>query len=149
MTYFLVYWKPDTVLADEVSPRLFHSASNQYHRVAVGDVLWIVTSEEPDDLLLVGRQRVDRVVGQQEAEQLTKSSTLWKAEYHVFCNTPEEKGNLNISGWARQLRFDGAVTQLPEGFSGQHLQTMRRIEDVSGELLERLWSQREDVQGAP
>ena len=121
MTHYLVYWKPSTVVDDEPWPRIMHSASDQYHRLSIGDVLWVVTSEEPDDLVLIGRQRVDRIVGQEEAERITATPNLWKSEYHAICDEPQVKAYLNLSRWAPQLSFDGVVRQLPEGFTGQHL----------------------------
>jgi hypothetical protein len=113
-----------------------------FHR---GDVLWIVTSEGPDDLLLVGRQRVDRIVGQAEAERITGSQNLWKAEYHAMSDDPEDKANLDISRSARRLTFDGSVDRLPRGFTGRNLQTIRRLDEGSGAILERLWAQRHDA----
>jgi hypothetical protein len=89
MPHYLVYWKPTTVLEDEVWPTVEHSASDQYGKLAIGDVLWIVTSEGPDDLVLIGRQRVDRIVSQSTAEKLLRNPELWKAEFHAICDSPE------------------------------------------------------------
>jgi hypothetical protein len=139
MTHFLVYWKPDTVAANVSSPSLDHSASNQYHRIAIGDVLWVVTSEEPGDLVLVGRQRVDRVVNQAEAERQTLTRNLWQAEYHAICDEPEPKLNLDISSRAHDLTFDSDRDRLPPDFTGQHLQTMRCLDEETAEMLESIW----------
>jgi hypothetical protein len=144
VTDFLVYGNPSTVVADERWPFLYHSASDQYHRVAVGDCLWIVTSEGPDDLVLVGRQQVSKIVGQFEAEQLTATSNLWRSDYHAISDFPEEKVNLDISRYAPRLMFEGVVETLPKGFTGQHLQTMRRLYAGSATLLERLWARRHE-----
>jgi hypothetical protein len=76
MSDYLVYWKPSTVADDESQPTIPHSASNQYGKLTGGDVLWIVTSKGPNDLLLVGRQKVDRIVGQMEAERRLQESNL-------------------------------------------------------------------------
>ena len=145
MTHYLTYWKPSTVDLDKRDPTLAHTASNQFGRVAVGDTLWIVSSEEPDDLVLVGRLKVDRIVGQAEAERIL-GPNLWEAEYHTICDEPEDKIILNISRWARELGFDGVVDRLPEGFTGQHLQSMRRLDFDSANLLERLWTQRNEAE---
>jgi len=140
----MVYWKPQTVVADEQQSLLGHSASNQYDKVKVGDVLWIVTSEQADDLVLVGRQTVDRLVGQLEAQQITKSPDLWPADLHAITDKPEHKCNLNISDWASKVEFDGAVKYLPQGFSGQHMQAIRRLSSSGVSVLERLWARRDE-----
>lgn len=148
MSHFLVYWKASTVIDNQDSPNIKHSASNQYDRIRVGDCLWIVTSEGPNDLVLVGRQRVDRIVGQLEAEQLLHSPNLWQAEYHAISNEPEEKVYLNISRWARRLLFEGVVEDLPTDFTGKNLQAMRCLYDGSARLLERLWARRHEAESA-
>ncbi len=142
MSHYLVYWKAETVAADEHLTSLQHSASSQYGRLATHDVLWIVTSEAPDDLVLVGRQFVDHVVGQAEAQRRMLNTHLWEADYHVICDQPENKMNIDISSIANRLRFDGGVDELPEGFTGKNLQTMRRLDDRTAERLERIWENR-------
>lgn len=141
MTHYLKYWKPETVIANENMESLDHSASDQYDRVAIGDVLWIVTSEGPDDLVLVGRQRVDRIVSQTQAEAILGTSWLWEARYHAISNQPQPVVMVDISLYARRLGFEGTVEYLPEGFTGQHLQAMRRLDFESSGLLERLYAQ--------
>jgi hypothetical protein len=144
MAHYLVYWKAKTVADNESSVLLMHSASNQYEKVNVGDVLWIVSSEGPNDLVLVGRQSVDQLVGQLEAERTTNTRNLWAADRHAISKSPDEKANLNISPWAFDLEFDGGVDSLPEGFSGQHLQSIRRLTYSGINVLERLWARRNE-----
>jgi hypothetical protein len=144
MAHFLVYLKPGTVLADEHVANLPHSASNQYDRLSTRDVLWIVTSEGVDDLVLVGRQQVDRIVNQAEAEKLTLNRQVWQAKYHAVCDHPEQKMLIDISRRAMQLGFEGAIETLPSGFSGKNLQTMRRLDDDSAEMLQKIWDGRHD-----
>jgi hypothetical protein len=144
MEHYVVYWKAQTVADNESSVLLMHSASNQYEKVNVGDVLWIVSSEGPNDLVLVGRQSVDQIVGQLEAERITKKPNLWAADLHAISTSPEEKVNLDISPWAFDLEFDGGVDSLPDAFSGQHLQTLRRLTYSGISLLERLWARRDE-----
>lgn len=147
MAHYLAYWKPETaVVNDEGNPSLDHAASNQFGKVKPGDILWIVTSEGPGDLVLVGRLKVDKVVGQLEAERLTGSRDLWEADYHVICHSPEEKIYLDLSSRASRLSFEGAVDSLPEGFTGQHLQTMRRLDYHTEQYLEQLWARRNEVE---
>jgi hypothetical protein len=143
LNHFLLYWKPETVLVDQNQPVLTYVASQQLDKVRVGDVLWVVTSEESDDLILIGRLKVDRIVGQVEAEAIMGHKNLWKADSYAICDHPEEKMSLDISRWARSLRFEGGVDRLPEGFSGQHLQTMRSLDFSSARMLEKLLEQAE------
>ena len=144
MAHYLVYWKAQTVADNESSALLMHSASNQYEKVKVGDVSWIVSSEGPNDLVLVGRQSVDQMVGQLEAERITNNPNLWAADLHAITKLPEAKANLDISPWAFDLEFDGGVDSLPDGFSGQHLQTLRRLTYSGINVLERLWARRNE-----
>lgn len=146
MAHYLVYWKLETVESNvSHSDSLRHTASAQYGKVRAGDVLWIITSEGPDDLLLVGRQCADKVVRQLEAERILKKPDLWPSDYHVISNKPEKKAYLDISRWARRLSFDGVVQQLPEGFTGRNLQSMRCLDYESEMLMERLWAKRHDT----
>lgn len=108
-------------------------------------MLWIVTSEEPDDLLLMGRQRIDRMMNQTQADAHFDYSTIWRSKYHAITEEPEEIVNLTISHVAPQLRFDGTVESLPSGFTGQHLQRMRKLKPSAITLLEHLWMQRFDT----
>jgi hypothetical protein len=145
MAHYMVYWKPSTVAESEHLPGIQYSASNQYDKLAVGDVIWVVTSEGADDLVLVGRQRVDHLMGRVEAERCLGMTDLWDATHYAISDMPEEKAILDISRWASRLTFDGRVESLPPGFSGQHLQTMRRLAVDSVTLLEWLWSRSSDV----
>lgn len=141
MAAYLVYWKPETV-ADSQLPSLQYSASNQYGKLAIGDILWIVTSEGPNDLVLVGRQFVDQIVEYDEAVNRLGTTELWNAKFYALSDAPEAKENLTISSWASQLRFRGSANALPEGFTGRHFQTIRCLDEKSAELLERLWKSR-------
>lgn len=142
MAHYLIYWKPSTVADGLHLPRLEYSASNQYDKLSVGDILWVVTSEGPDDLVLVGRQRVDHLVHREDAERRLRRRNLWDAELYAITDLPEEKVMLDISRQAGDLTFDGVVESLPAGFTGQHLQTMRRLDGGAAALLERLWARR-------
>ena len=52
---------------------------------------------------------------------------------------------MDISRSARVLSFDGTVETLPEGFTGRHLQTMRRRDHDAATLLERLWAKHDEA----
>ena len=147
MAEYLIYWKPETVIRNqERNHCIFHTASNQYAKVNVGDRLWIVTSEAVDDLVLVGRQRIDRILSQSQANALFPGEPVWKARFHAICDKPEEIIALDISAWARRLSFDGSVEYLPKGFTGQHLQTMRRLTGEAVNELEKLWARHHEAE---
>jgi hypothetical protein len=55
--------------------------------------------------------------------------------YALDPQATSEAPALDISGLAPDLRFDGTPDRLPEHFTGQHLQSMRRLTDSSAERL--------------
>jgi hypothetical protein len=118
-----------------------HTSRNSFPKVGAGDVLWIVTSGGPDDLALVGRLRVDRILARAQAERALRRKNLWRADWYAICNAPKEQQiRMNISQYARKLSFDGGVTRLPTGFTGMNLQALRRLDDDGRELMEHLWA---------
>ena len=140
MSHFIAYWTPDSVAANEQRPLLGHVPSNQLHKVRIGSVLWVVTSEEPNDLVLVGRLRVDRILSQSQACAFLDDWNLWQAKYHAVCDEPQLKVNLDISRYARSLTFEGPTKRLPVGFTGQSFQALRRLDVSSANLHERLFA---------
>lgn len=142
---YMVYWKPSTVDCNLGMGEVNHTASNQYDRIRIGDVLWIVSSLGSNNLVLVGRQKVDRILDQDEAEALLGSDTLWIADYHVISEAPEELRLIDISDLAKRLRFIGTISKLPDGFSGKNLQTMRKLAPTSAELVQELWDNRKNL----
>ena len=149
MSQYLLYWKPEVAQRTEDEPLIAHAASDQLDKVGVGDVLWIVTSEGPDDLILVGRLRVDRIVGQEQAQRELRRTDLWEARYHAISDAPEEQVLLDISRFASNLTFDGTVECLPAGFTGRNLQAMRRLDCGGSEWMEYLWARRSENQDIP
>ena len=149
MSHYLLYWKPEVAQRTENEPLIDHAASNQLDRVGTGDVLWIVTSEGPDDLVLVGRLRVGRIVGQEQAEHELRRTNLWEARYHAIADSPEEQVLLDISRYAPNLTFDGSVECLPLEFTGKNLQSMRRLDGDGEALMEYIWSRRNEIEGPP
>lgn len=141
MTHYLIYWKPETskFAYTQTDELLCHSASEQYRKLGIGDVLWIVGCYEPDHLLLVGRQRVDRILSQHDADRLYEED-LWEANYRAISNEPERPRRTDISSIARDLQFvSETANSLPRGFTGQHLQSMRRLDRESEKMMEEAW----------
>jgi 5-methylcytosine-specific restriction enzyme A len=146
MAHYLLYWRPDTVRNMRSDTLLYYAGSDQFTRmhVAPGDVLWGVTSFEPGDLRLVGRIQVSEVTTSRErASKLARGGWLWEHAGEFVFGTPETsrpKQDLDISEAATTLTFERNAERLPENFSGQHLQSMRRLTDASAGLLEQQWS---------
>jgi hypothetical protein len=138
MTDYLFYWRKTT--ADQFgSARLIHAASDQFGRLSSGDRLWITTTLA-GDLQLLGRIDVAKVTGQKEAAETLADGNLWEARYHVLADTETVMPAVRISiqDLAPELRFLGASDRLTlrEGrVNAQELQTMRRLDSSSVELL--------------
>ena len=143
MPDYLFYWKPETVNATPEHGPLLYSASDQFDRLASGDVLWIVTSQGRNDLRLVGRIAVMQVTSSQaEARAHVGRQDLWEAGWYALAD-PEQaqpKQDLSIGHIAAELRFEGTPDHLPADFSGQNLQSMRRLTTESADLLEQQWT---------
>lgn len=70
----LSYWKPETADANlERGGLLNHAASDQFHRVHVGDTVWVVTVRT-GDLRLLGRIKVGEVVDDAHTQLRLRSS---------------------------------------------------------------------------
>ena len=138
MSHHLSYWKPKTLEDHASHPILVHSASPQYKRLEIGDVIWIVSSRKTTHLELFARIRVDHIVGQERAEEILQQD-LWYSDYHVLTDKPEKTKRLDISKLALKLRFEGVNDRLPEDFSGRHFQSMRKLRATSIDLIENLW----------
>ncbi len=68
---------------------------------------------------------------------------LWQADTYALdptSRTPIDP--TDISALALDLRFSGRPDRLPANFSGQHLQSIRQLDDRSAERLEQLWAAR-------
>jgi hypothetical protein len=146
MSDWLIYWRPATFLNALIddSP-IDHTASNQYKRIAVGDTLWVVGSPKSRNMILIGKQRVDRVVDQDKAEAIT-GEMLWEADYHAMTEKPLPKVCIPMeSKFIESLRFIGNSKRLPPNFSGCHLQTMRRLSPESVKALSGLWENRKKL----
>lgn len=88
-THFFSYWKlPQVVrhLDDEGNHPVRHTGSEQLDKVAVGDVIWIITVKD-GDLLSVGRLPVEYLVNREEAmKMLDADEFLWKSSLHAICD---------------------------------------------------------------
>lgn len=143
----LSYWKPETADVNlELSGLLNHAASNQFHRVQIGDLVWIVTVRG-GDLRLLGRIVVGEITHGAKAAKVLGTSDLWEADYHILAEAGSAHAiqDISVAYLAHQLRFrsrtgrDRLVVH-NEGVNPQQLQTMRILSSHSARLLEEALS---------
>ena len=142
MAHYLFYWRPDTV-DDAPDGPLLYGASEQFERLASGDVLWLVTSRSRGSLTLVGRLSIARVTdSRSDAQAWVGRDDLWEASWYALADKDQAltKRALDISDFAPNLTFEGTPSGLPTRFTGQHLQSMRKLLPQATALLERAWA---------
>ena len=84
-------------------------------------------------LVLGGRLAVARCVGRRTAERALGSEDLWDARYYALTGTPEPWRQVDVTGLALRLRFDGDADRLPLKFTGKNLQSIRTLtSDAAG-----------------
>jgi len=139
---FLVYWLPDQIRAAIKDGLLKHAASEQFGRVARGDVLWITGKGPTEPLITVGPLHVAEIVSQRKAERRFQCP-LWGARYHALCTPDTETAacEVPLTPILRDLEFDSRRSprldlQKP---LGQQLQAMRQLTEPSAETLAKLW----------
>lgn len=135
MAAFLRYVRPGNV-----GKTSDYAASDQLDRVAGGDELWTVTSVR-QRLFLRGHLHVGRIVARRKAEMLLGRTDLWEAKWYAIAQdeTIEPAKNIDVTELAEDLRFDGGVPRLPDHWTPQSLQTMRKLTVVSAGLLREAW----------
>jgi hypothetical protein len=146
---FLLYWLPETVERHlNENYLLNHAGSNQLNRAAAGDVLWIVTTGEADELGLAGRLQVGAVVSLAEARRRLGRNGLWASRWHAIASagTVRRMCGSSLIDVAHQLRFvDTGATQLfvsaHGGVSSDQLRRMRELDGASSRLLSRTFNQ--------
>ncbi len=144
--YFMKYWIYHTV-EPQLGSRMVYSASVQYRRIDIGDVIWFVTLvPKIEHLLLFARLRVDWLGTREDAAQrLSRPSTdLWDAP--IYAMTPPEQAEtfrlVDLDDQAGRLRFNSAAGRrsLPRFNRAQALQTMRELTPETNAMLEAIWS---------
>lgn len=147
--HFLQYWKPQ--IADYNIRRggpVNHSAGDQLAKVKPGDTVWIVTVRAPGKLALLGRIRVARCTGYDEALRLLDEPDIWPANHHVIARPGTEHDPINVSlqDVAGKLRFQSPTGRdrltLRSGLVEPYqLQAMRELTPESADLLQRKFPQ--------
>lgn len=151
---FMLYWRPETVESHlNENYLLNHAGSNQLNRAAAGDVLWIVTTGEADELGLAGRLQVGAVVSLAEAKRRLGRDDLWASDWHALAapGTSRRMCGLSLIDIAHQLRFvDIGPAQLlvsaHGGVSSDQLRRMRELDGASVRLLSQAFNQRPLIQ---
>ncbi len=147
MADFLLYWRPSTVESTPVDREQWWAGSSQFaeDRVRSGDLIWAVTSFAAEDLCLVARIPVERVVHSRAAAVAIVGEDAWRDASHFAIGTKKSsrpKQDINLSKIARRLAFDtkdAKSRRLPKGFDGKNLQAMRRLTPESSAVLQQAW----------
>jgi hypothetical protein len=143
----MLYWMPETVNGHLSENYLLnHAGSNQLGWVSPGDVLWIVTTAEADELGLAGRLKVGAVVSLNEAKFRLNRYDLWPSHYHALAvpNTAEPMRGISLYEAAGRLRFadegpDRLTVTLGGAVNPIELRTMRELSAESALLLHQIW----------
>jgi hypothetical protein len=139
---FLNYWKNG--LNTRVQ-KLNHSASAQYRRVEVGDVLWIVTLQNCR-LMLLGPLRIHEIVGLREAQRKLGRSDFYPARLHALAgsHSAERRRDIDIHDLAPKLRFESERDSLVlhrGRIDGKQIQSLRQLTVDSAHLIAQRWLQ--------
>ena len=145
---FLLYWRPETVESHLNDNYLLnHAGSNQLSRAAAGDVLWIVTTGEADELGLAGVLKVGAVVSLAEACRRLGRNDLWASRWHALAapGTARRMCGLSLSEIAGELRFvddgtNGLLLSPHGGVLPEQLCRMRELDAFSVRLLREIYS---------
>ena len=132
---FLLYWRPETVESHLSENYLLnHAGSNQLARAQTGDILWIVTTGEADELGLAGRLKVGALVSLEEACRRLGRNDLWTSRRHALAapGIAQRMCGLSLMEIAHELRFvhDGAAQLFVSKFGGVSAEQLRRMREL-------------------
>jgi hypothetical protein len=140
-----VYSRPSQADLDRGSRTgLNHFGSEQFRRLELGDLLWLVTSRE-GRLFLLGPLSVDGKGSTADAARALglKQADLYKATFHVWQSGPiQRRDEVDITSLAEELRFHSKSDRLlltERGLNPQQMQAMRWLTAESHDLLRRAW----------
>jgi hypothetical protein len=143
MTHFLAYWTfANASYTDEANEGLLlHAASNQFGRLTEGDTVWIATSKD-NRFYLLGPILVDEITNTKEAESRLKRDDLYLAKYHILAadGAAAKMKWVDVMDDLPKLRFSGTkIDRLPASWGAGNLQTMRKLTEGSGKILESIY----------
>src|SRR5262249_25432962 len=102
---FLTYWKEDQIAKIIQKDELNYAGSNQFHRLSIGDVLWIAGRTKKASLVTIGPLVVAEIIGQQEAEKRLKFEP-WEATHHAInMENPFNPREIDLTPILDQLEF--------------------------------------------
>jgi hypothetical protein len=139
---YLAYWKPSTVNQNmDVGGRLNHCASNQFGRVMVGDIVWLI-SVDSGVLYLINKITVGQVTDFEGAALSLGTRHLWDSTHQILAaeGTAQPMQKPSIAHLAGSLRFasKGGKDRLKIDagvINPQQLQTMRLLTPDSAAML--------------
>jgi hypothetical protein len=150
MANWMMYWRFETMI-DSIrrGGSLEHTASQQYRRIAVGDILWVIGLFDDGSLVLLGKQTVSRILNREQAKKKL-GGREWPADFHAWSDKPQKKVFILIErDVAVTFRFEGKSKKLPEDFTGCHLQSMRKLTPETADLFELYWAHRRELDALP
>lgn len=140
--HFLVYWLPDQIQNAITDGLLDHAASEQFGRVAPGDVLWIAGRGARAHLITVGPLHVAEIVDQKEAERRLPYKP-WPARYHALsaANAATITREVSLAPILHDLELVSATSPRLDLAKplGRQLQAMRQLTDASAKKITQLW----------
>jgi hypothetical protein len=141
MAEFLKYWLPSTY-AERYSAGqpLRYVASSQLQRAQAGDRIWICTVDD-ECLRLIGYVDINVLGDRMLARSLLRDLDLWEADLYAIARPDawQSARYIDISCLAADLAFEGDRDKLPSNFTGQHLQSMRKLTPASAGMLRAIW----------
>lgn len=146
MTHFTTYWKDDQVSANLGEP-INYAASEQFSKVQVGDVVWIVNIQTGTGAFrLIGKIVVDAVLDEAGMERRYPGESLYDASlFACAVKGQEERGRtIPIDSHATEIRFEGASPTLELRNGKVYAQQVRRLRTLTSDtasLFEEIWLQ--------
>jgi len=140
---FLVYWLPDQIQRAITDGLLDHAASEQFGRVAPGDILWITGKGARDPLITVGPLHVAEIVDQKEAEQRLPYEP-WPARHHALsaAEAATVTREASLTPILDDLEFVSSTSPRLDRTKplGRQLQTIRQLTDAAAKKITHLWN---------
>lgn len=141
--HFLVYWRPDQIQNAITKGVLDHAASEQFGRVAPGDVLWITGRGTQEPFITVGPLDVAEIVDQEEAKRRLPYEP-WPARYHALstADAATVTREVSLTPILEDLEFASPTSPRLDRAKplGRQLQTIRQLTDASAKKLMQWWN---------
>jgi hypothetical protein len=140
--HFLVYWRPDQIQNAITKGVLDHAASEQFGRVAPGDILWITGRGTQEPFITVGPLHVAEIADQEEAARRLPYKP-WPARYHALstADAATVTQEVSLTPILNDLEFASSISPRLDRAKplGRQLQTIRQLTDAAAQKLTQLW----------